>query len=666
MDFFEAQDNARRKTKWLVLYYTLALILIIFGVYAAVTAGVYYYDKQQPRPERTAYWDTTRFILTAGITSAVILLGSVIRTLQLRGGGAKVAEMLGGEQVEASNRDPKLRQLHNVVEEMAIASGVPVPDVFVLPDESSINAFAAGYSIDDAAIAVSAGALENLNRDELQGVVAHEFSHILNGDMRLNIRLMGILFGIMMMTVFGRLLGLLMGGGRRARRGGAVVYMGSGARGGSRGGGRGGKGGGLVAAVFIVIILVTIIGYIGTFFGRLIQAAVSRQREYLADASAVQFTRNPEGIAGALKKIGGLETQSQVEHPDANEAAHLFFADALKRNISGVMSTHPPLEKRIRAIDSSFEAEIGSSGKEGEGERIYGAARGFAGESSGHSGKSGLKGKSISETVGTLQLENASRARAALDGLPDNLKSALRNPEEAKLIVLSLFLDTKEKLREQQLQALEGAFPQSEISVLKDWFKQTSAMNRSTRYILLSVCLNTLKKISRFELKDYARAIDILVEADQELTFYEFCLRRIVLGTMERKQKSANAASSSNVDYMRLDKTVVNAASQVLSAVCHAAEKNREDAERLFQKATQQHSLIALKLHYIRRDHLAMEELDEAVDILGRSSFAIRSQVVRAAEACITEDERVTVEEAELFRALAVSLGCPVPPVADD
>ena len=233
---------------------------------------------------------------------------------------------MGGVPIASDTTDFNLRRLRNVVEEIAIASGVPVPKIYVLEHEAAINAFAAGYSPSDAVIAVTRGALDRLNRDELQGVIAHEFSHVLNGDMRLNIRLMGVLFGILMIGLIGR----------------KILEHG-------RFGGRN-KGAG---AILVAALVAMIVGYVGLFFGRMIKAGVSRQRERLADASAVQFTRQTTGLAGALKKIGGLDEGSRLnERSNAEEVSHMLFGDGV--GFRGLFATHPPLVERIQELEPQF------------------------------------------------------------------------------------------------------------------------------------------------------------------------------------------------------------------------------------------------------------------------------------------------------------------------
>ncbi|HWV58524.1 MAG TPA: M48 family metallopeptidase, partial [Longimicrobiales bacterium] len=334
MDFFQAQESARARSRVLVALFLGAVVAIIVTVYVVIQIVLAATGGMAP-----GFYPELFAVVAIG-TSLLIAGGSGFRTLQLRSGGASVAEMLGGRRVSPDTRDIAERRLLNVVEEMAIASGMPVPAVFVLDAEQGINAFAAGYTIHDAAVAVTRGTLERLDRDELQGVIAHEFSHILNGDMRLNVRLIGLLFGILLLSVVGR--GLLRG----------AAY-----------GGRGRKGGG--GQVALIGLALTLLGFVGVFFGRLIKAAVSRQREFLADAAAVQFTRNPGGLADALKKIGGATARggSLVRNHHAEELSHLFFAEGVQRAFAGgALSTHPPLDERIRRIEPNWDGKYIADG----------------------------------------------------------------------------------------------------------------------------------------------------------------------------------------------------------------------------------------------------------------------------------------------------------------
>jgi len=317
MDFFESQDSARRNTGRLILLFGLAVISLILITNFLVMLIFGFLSTEMTSVGALTPWQFNWqvFAMVGVLVAAVIILGSLYKIVSLSGGGARVAEMMNGRLLVAGTGDLLERRLMNVVEEIAIASGTPVPPVYVL-EEAGINAFAAGYSPSDAVIGVTRGAIETLNREQLQGVIAHEFSHILHGDMRINIRLIGILHGIMVLGIIGYY--LMRGSSVRSRSkdSGGVVMLGLG---------------------------LLVIGYVGTFFGNLIKAAVSRQREFLADASAVQFTRNPQGIAKALMRIGQHSQRSYMAHPSSREISHALFEEGTHSALSGLYATHPPL-----------------------------------------------------------------------------------------------------------------------------------------------------------------------------------------------------------------------------------------------------------------------------------------------------------------------------------
>ncbi|MEM7385873.1 MAG: M48 family metallopeptidase, partial [Verrucomicrobiota bacterium] len=338
MDFFESQDQARRKSRWLILYFLLAIAGIVGSVYLAAIGVSHFVLKSGS----FQLWQADTFLWVTVVTVIVIFGGSGFKTLQLSGGGSVVALDLGGRRVDTDTTDTYERRLLNVVEEMAIASGVPVPDVYVLEREEGINAFAAGKTSSDAVVGVTRGCMTLLSRDELQAVVAHEFSHILNGDMRLNLRLIGLLHGILIVSILGQILMRVMGearwtsSSRDDRGGGAALFLG----------------------LLVFGLALWAIGAIGVFFGRMIKSAVSRQREFLADASAVQFTRNPDGMTGALKKIGAHSQHGLLKNPRAEEASHLFFSTGITNRLSAALATHPPLETRIERIDPSWDGRF--------------------------------------------------------------------------------------------------------------------------------------------------------------------------------------------------------------------------------------------------------------------------------------------------------------------
>ena len=342
MDFFRQQDLSRKASRRMVGIYILAVLCVGAAVHALVSLAMAFSAVGREGEFGGAFLpvflNPRLALATLGVTFALIVVVSLSKIAALKSGGSAVAESMGGRRVLTTTQDFNERRLLNVVEEMALASGVAMPCVYVLDGEPGMNAFAAGYSTKDAAVAVTRGLLDALNREELQAVIAHEFSHILNGDMKLNIRLVGFLFGIFALTIVGvglfhvaRMMAFSSGGRSRNKKdNGAAV----------------------AAAIVALGLICWIVGYIGFFFGRVIQSGISRQREYLADASAVQFTRNPSGLANALKLIGAQG--SVLQSAKAMEVSHMLFASGLK----SVFATHPPLAERIRRWDPDFDGDF--------------------------------------------------------------------------------------------------------------------------------------------------------------------------------------------------------------------------------------------------------------------------------------------------------------------
>lgn len=389
MDFFQAQDQARRNSRMLVLWFALAVLGIISAVYllAAVTlhAGV-----SPDERDSIAWWQPELFALVALGVGSVILLGSLYKTITLAiGGGAAVATDLGGRLVPRDTSDPLERRLINVVEEMAIAAGMAVPPVYVLDEENAINAFAAGSNPSSSVVAVTRGTLEQLSREELQGVIAHEFSHILNGDMRLNMRILGVLHGILLLTIAGRI--MLRSSSGNSKNAMPVVLLGVG---------------------------LLVLGYIGVLFGELIKAAVSREREFLADASAVQFTRNPGGIANALRRIAGIG--STINNPRAETASHMFFGSSAK--FAKLLFTHPPVLERIKRLQPGFDPDNAAPlppAQTLDAAPVAPLASGFTAQTT----------TTTLEQVGQLDAAHIGHAQALMAELPTNLLTQLHTRE---------------------------------------------------------------------------------------------------------------------------------------------------------------------------------------------------------------------------------------------
>ncbi|MBF0196929.1 MAG: M48 family metallopeptidase [Planctomycetes bacterium] len=659
MDFFQAQDHALNKTKQLVLLYLLAVLCIIVAVYFAVTFGFYtYVSLSSEGTSRSSLINQfqliseERIIWSALGTVIVIGLGSLFKILELQGGGGAVATSLGGQRVDRSTNDHKQKQLLNVVEEMAIASGVPIPKVYILSRESSINAFAAGWSMNDAAIAVSMGALNELSRDELQGVIAHEFSHILNGDCRLNIRLMGVLFGIMMLSLFGRIMRSMI---HLSPRSSGSSYSRS-TSSSSRGKGSG-KGGAIIIAVLVVILLVTIIGYIGSFFARLLQAAISRQREYLADASAIQFTRNPDGLAGALKKIGGHSRMGLLSHPSANEAAHMFFANGIASGMSGSLATHPPLRDRILKI------EPGWNGRYPRPKRKLDHMAQPARRPS-HAipipKRRSIEGLTLLGTIGTLSRDNIAVAKELTSHIPHELDRYTRDNIGAQVIIYALIMVDNSLDDALQWKIIESSEQADYAESIREIYPLVKKLPREIRLTVLELSTTTLAQSGFSNQEDFMALFDKLIGADKKISLYEFCFRRILLERLSRGDRISS--SDSSVKYKNLKPIVAKAVSHLLSIVARETS-GVKNPEELVRVATKLLYVLNGKIVYREKKNNEMAQLNNALDILRSSSFAIRSHCLRAVAYCIKADGKLSPEEAELLRTFCLSLDCPAPPI---
>ena len=514
MDFFGRQDIARKNSKILIFYYSIAVLAIssLIGL-TLLFIKSWLLKSENIRHLQVDFFDPKLFLMGAGPVLILILLASFFKSLALsKGGGAMVAKSLGGREVDRSTNNHKERVLVNVIEEMSIASGVPVPSIFILDQEDDINAFAAGYTPSDAAIGVTNGCLNILNRDELQGVIAHEFSHILNGDMRLNIRMISVLFGILVLTLIGYFtLRLLPSGSSR------------------RSSSKEGGGGGL-AIILVIALAMMIFGFIGQITAKLIKAAVSRQREFLADASAVQFTRNPAGISGALKKIGG-GVGSTISHHRAEEASHMFFGSCFKKKFINIFATHPPLEDRIRAIDGTFEGFISSRNQNfsqshfGQTESMVSPLSG--GQSISIENQKQEYGLNVLDQMGQICDEQMYVARGILSSINNSIINAVRDRDGAKVIAGFLLLSSDESTRERQTVIIKD-FVGPIFDDLQAHIEEILESPSATKIAIMDLCLPSLRSCSENEYDQFCNYIDMLILADDQIDLFEFMIQRII------------------------------------------------------------------------------------------------------------------------------------------
>ena len=649
MNFFDAQDRARRTSRRLIAAYIAATIAIVLTVTGFVGIVLFNFSK-------TGYGYATDFgyakgeffaaqgpilIGTAILTILFIFGASLFKTSVLSAGGGRVATDLGGTLVPADVQDPLRRRLRNVVEEMAIASGVPVPEIYVLESENSINAFAAGFTPSDAAVAVTRGTLELLDRNESQGVIAHEFSHILNGDMRLNIRLMGVLFGIMVLGLIGR---LIVRGGHHT----SVVS--------SR------RDRGAPVALLIGLGLI-IIGGIGVFFARIIKAGVSRQREYLADASAVQFTRQSEGIAGALKKIGGFSAGSFIKSADPEEVSHMLFGTGAK--FSGLFATHPPLIERIQALDPSFKAsdfpriDPRQRHTASSADAVH---SGFSGDitTALASGGAAFLPESIAETVGQPESEHIEYAQHLRQSIPESLYVAAHSSEFAYLLTIALVLHRDVDTVDRQLSLVKEQLGPDRARLVRNYYEELSTTGAEYRLPLLAIAFPALKARPTQQLSYLVSLATRIIEIDGEIDFYEYCFYRILMSNLGQAIDPSGRRSAVRARKKQLQPAAID----LLRVLANYGHKSDEHSDAAFRAGLATLGRWAEKYPYhADQQSYTVAALDRSLDVLLGLNNKGKESLLRAISATAAHDGRLSIGEAELIRAVCATLDYPLPPI---
>ena len=620
MDFFERQDEARRHTKLLVVYFAAAVLslVVVINVAVSLILGTFVVG---PKSELLLW-------ITLG-TLAVILAGSAFKTLQLASGGSVVAELLGGRLIDSNTSDTDERKLLNVVEEMSIASGVPVPQVYVMDDEAGINAFAAGHSTSDAAISVTRGGMKLLSRDELQGVIAHEFSHILNGDMRLNLRLMGLVFGILCLTVIGRV--LIRTRGRKN-------------------------------PLPLVGLALIVVGWAGVFFGRLIQSAVSRQRELLADAAAVQFTRNPAGLAGALKKIGGLAYGSRIESPHAEEASHLFFANGLGNSF---FSTHPSLTERIRALDPSFDGKFPRVVEEPASAispapqvsaipeipiSQAGAGRFVAPFVAEHA---------VVANVGQATTQHLAYAADFRHAIPPAIEAAARDPLGASGLVCALLLASEPSVHEKQFEVLASVTSEAMLDETARTWPEVQVMPVQAKIPSLDLALPALRRLPPEQFHQFRAAIGTLAASNAKADLFAYMLQKIVA----RHLDTYFLPERRPVTQFYALHPLARDCGVLLSATAYAGQENATELSAAFAKGAEYLNQAArCEIPLLPPDECDLSDMDAALERLSQAVPQIKKNLLGACAQTVAADGVIQQGEAELLRAIADALDCPVPP----
>ncbi len=654
MNFFESQRQARAQSKRLLLLFGLAVLAIIASIDLLIALALVFDQSRDPDnvvPMSTILSANLGTLLVGAlITGGLIAVASLYKMASLRSGGSAVAQSLGGTLVSSDTRNPHHRRLRNVVEEIAIASGVPVPEIYVLEQEVGINAFAAGYSPADAAVTVTRGALEKLTRDELQGVIAHEFSHVLNGDMRLNIKLMGVLFGILVLGIIGR---KLLENMRHVRDSKGTVPI-------------------LVAAV-----AVTVIGYGGVFLGRMIKASISRQREFLADASAVQFTRQTGGIAGALKKVGGLAEGSKLENAEAEEVSHMLFGDGI--GYSALFATHPPLVERIKRLDPQFDprqyidiaarwsgpVDVLALDAEMERTGIAGLAGGAPPSAAGKSASSlparraevSISPRQVSTQVGNPAQDDYRTADAIHRQIPKALQDAAHDQASAMELVFAMLLDGDAGIASRQLSLIATSAGSSAMTTTEELQPQVTGLHPMSRLPLAAMAFPAIRRFPRQNLEQFSALLERLIHADGKIGLFEYCLAKLVATQVTDALDPARAAAIGKRKLVHC-KAHICALFSIVAAFGHDDDAN---ARRAF--ASGMHTLFQQSAPPYAVPGNWVTALDQALPELNALDATAKQMLIEALVMTISTDGQVAVGEAELLRVVCAALHCPLPPM---
>ncbi|MCR9608878.1 M48 family metallopeptidase [Vibrio alginolyticus] len=611
MDFFDHQDTARQRTGLLVFLFSLAVVTIT-GLVSVLSIGIYYGVTGEHFDQETAL--TYVLLCFAGVLLVVAISSTVRLSALTSNGGRGVAESIGGKLISSNTLDAKHRQLLNVVEEMAIASGIPVPPVYVMQEERGINAFAAGMSIDDAVIGVTQGALDSFTRDELQGVIAHEFSHILNGDMRLNTRLIGVLFGITCIAHFGH---LVLDNTHHTSRV-------------SRSSSDSDKG---FAVIMLIAIICLVLGWIGTLFGSMIKAAISRQREFLADASAVQFTRNDQGIAGALKKIGSHMAGSSLNTKASDEMSHMMFGQSKLSGFSGLFATHPPLEERIRRIEPGWDGSFSQSSHRPttsfENDNVSGFTSGTSTQP---------------EKPTTAELSEV--GQQLLNQLPSELVDIAREPYSARFIAFALIFDGSELQREM----IKSQIPNVSQAQLLPWLDYDLPLH--LRFPLLELSIPALKSLSEGQKNRLCQVLRELSQTDDHYSLAEWC----VINLLEKQLLESYGCTKQIQSLKQLKESVF----WLLRELAWVSHSQPEDAQRAFSSALTCLGFNDAELQPANKNWGLNRA---ALELLLQLKPKSRRLFVKACRLAIESDGKVTVAEGELYRVIACFLEVPEPPL---
>ncbi len=642
MDFFAHQNRYRRRSAWLLLLFGLAVLgaVVVVDIVVAMLYRVvaFWLEAQQ------ASLRGSTLVRFSVLQLVLIAAASCYRLLTLREGGSVVALGLGATPVPAGTDNPTWRRLRNVVEEIAIASGTPVFNVFVMEGEPGINAFAAGYTASDAAICVTQGGLDKLTRDELQGVIAHEFSHVVHGDMRLNLRLVGLLYGILGVGVMGHVMLQAAADAASARGRGADNSV--------------------PALMFMAGLVMVIYGSAGSFFGRLVQAAVARTRESLADASAVQYTRQTAGIAGALKKIGALREGARLRTPGRGEVAHMLFGAAGRRG--GWFATHPSLHQRLRALGVVWsETEMRTIARAWQRPRYLGDTDAARASLAGFAPRDGMPDERASHMaagpvaeVGGARLprDRIDLAAAARDRLPAVLRAMAEDVQQADAVLAALVMDRDPALRQRQKALLGQAWGDDGVARTARAWAAVHDLDPMLRLPLAALAFPVLRRQPRPRLEALLALLDVLVRVDGQVRLDDYCLMHLLTRQLH---DLLDPAAGFRPGGRRLREMHGPFATVCAIIAVHGHPHDREAARRTWLQAMQRTVPGWTGAFAVPVDWQAA--MDVALDALDRLRAPDKRLVIDGLGVAVAADGIVTVAESELLRTVCAVLHCPLP-----
>ena len=679
IDFFERQELARARSRKIVLMFLVALPCVVAAVYL-VTIATYsvswaflgfwrsVFVGIDSQSDTAAFfvplWQPKLILWVSAGTLLVVASGSLYKIKQLAPGGRVVALLLGGERLDPQTKKLEEARLLHVVEEMSIASGTPMPDIYILRREFGLNAFVAGRTVSDLVACVTEGCLRSLSRDELQGIIAHEYSHIFNGDMRLNIRLMGLVHGLFCLTLLSywvmsrtyRERDRDIGGMPEARAGvGVVVDL----------------------AILVVGFLLAFIGWNGAFFGRVIKGAVSRQREFLADAAAVQFTRYPEGLANALRKVRAAPEKSVIHSPHAEEASHIFFCNGLEDDRIWLTSTHPPLDERIRRIQTmmgeSFapepeqieepaaEKRPGLAEVEESGADVAGfVTRLLAPKATapGSSQPAGTETRVRLTNVGVPVARHLAYAAQLMEALPETVRVAAREPRGATALIYVLLLSPVESVREAQVRLLKSRLSSEVCLKINALLSAIRESNELVKIPLVELTFPALRRLSLAEYVAFNQNIAELVAADQQVDLFEFALQKMLRRHLEPNFKPV---PEPEIRYDSL-RGLAEACATLLSALAQAGQDTADGVQAAFGRGVKHLKADRADFKLALIQQCTLPAIESALERLSQSTPQIKKRFLSAGAQTAAADGVVRPREAELFRAIADAIGCPMPP----